>query len=306
MSPTDEHGLRSGLAIVDKPAGWTSHDVVGRLRRSLKLRRVGHAGTLDPMATGVLVCAFGRGTRLLGHLAKGDKDYSATIRLGWSTVTDDATGEPVSRADPAAVEEADEHRIRSAMSGLSGEIWQRPSSVSAIKVDGRRAYRRVRAGEEIELAARQVTVARFELGEIRRDQGVIDLDVSVTCGSGTYVRALARDLGEGLGLGGHLTALRRTRVGTFGLPLAVQPDEVDSSTGRGIVSMEDAARSVFPTWTVTGDQGRAVRSGFQVEWAGPNADDVVAIFDEAGSLLALARELEGRAAYAAVLAEPNG
>jgi tRNA pseudouridine55 synthase len=200
--------VTDGLIVVDKPAGCTSHDVVARLRRLAGTRRVGHAGTLDPMATGVLVIGIGQATRLLGHLALTDKDYEATIKLGTTTTTDDAEGEEIEAKSAASVSDA---AIEAAMKDLTGDIEQVPSSVSAIKVDGVRAYARVRAGETVELKARRVTVERFDLVERRGE----DLDVAVTCSTGTYVRALARDLGSALGVGAHLRALRRTRVGSF-------------------------------------------------------------------------------------------
>jgi tRNA pseudouridine55 synthase len=234
-----------GLLVVDKPGGWTSHDVVGRVRRLAHTRKVGHAGTLDPMATGVLVLGIGRATRLLGHLALTDKTYTATIRLGATTVTDDAEGEVVEVRDASEVTDA---AVAGAMAALTGEIAQVPSSVSAVKVDGVRSYARVRAGEAVELAARRVTVSRFALLERRGD----DLDVVVDCTSGTYVRALARDLGAALGVGGHLTALRRTRVGPFGLEVArtleqaaqelgiVRPPGADRGRGGGAVVRQEA------------------------------------------------------------------
>src|SRR5919107_1010880 len=191
----------SGLVVVDKPAGLTSHDVVARLRRILRTRKVGHAGTLDPMATGVLVCGVGRGTKLLGPLALDSKAYTATIRLGAATTTDDAEGEIVTTADTSAVTD---EVIAAGIAGLTGPILQVPSSVSAIKIDGKRAYARVRAGEQVDLPPRPVTVSAFSLLARRGP----DVDVVVECSSGTYVRALARDLGAGLGVGGHLTALR--------------------------------------------------------------------------------------------------
>jgi len=218
-----------GLLLVDKPAGCTSHDVVSRVRRVLGLRRVGHAGTLDPMATGLLVVAVDRATRLLGHLAMTDKTYLATIRLGVRTDSDDADGTVIATADPARIDAVVDAALRTAMTTLTGQLMQVPSAVSAIKVDGRRAYHRVRAGEQVELAARPVTVSRFDLlDDPRRSPATLDLDVVVDCGTGTYVRSLARDLGDALGVGGHLTALRRTRVG----PFAVE-DAVDVFGGPG-------------------------------------------------------------------------
>src|SRR3954447_13000874 len=215
---TTGQATASGLVVVAKPGGLTSHDVVARLRRILRTRKVGHAGTLDPMATGVLVCGVGRGTKLLGHLALDTKAYTATIRLGAATTTDDAEGEVVSSADASDVPDA---AVTAGIAALTGAIEQVPSSVSAIKVGGRRAYAMVRAGEHVELPARPVTVSEFVLLDRRAvgggagGGGAVDLDVRVECTSGTYVRALARDLGAALGVGGHLTALHRTRVGPF-------------------------------------------------------------------------------------------
>ena len=230
-------GDPSGLVVVDKPGGLTSHDVVARLRRILRTRKVGHAGTLDPMATGVLVCGVGRGTKLLGHLALDTKAYTATIRLGATTTTDDAEGEVVATADASAVGDSD---IAAGIAALTGPILQVPSSVSAIKVDGRRAYARVRAGEEVVLPPRPVTVSAFTLVERRG----ADLDVAVECSSGTYVRALARDLGAALGVGGHLTALRRTRVGPFRLDHARTLPELEDAPGLSL-PLADAVATAF-------------------------------------------------------------
>ena len=212
-----------GLLVVDKPAGWTSHDVVGRVRRLARTRKVGHAGTLDPMATGVLLLGIGRATRLLGHLALTSKTYEATVRLGATTVTDDAEGEVVEVRDASGV---DDQAVRAGLAALTGPISQVPSAVSAVKVDGVRSYARVRSGEAVELAARPVVVSRLDLVARRGDE----LDVVVDCSSGTYVRALARDLGASLGVGGHLTALRRTRVGPFDLSAARTLDELAEAT----------------------------------------------------------------------------
>lgn len=210
MARTPKAEPAPGLVLVDKPAGWTSHDVVGRMRRLAGTRKVGHAGTLDPMATGLLVIGIGKATKLLTYVVGHDKVYEATIRLGQSTVTDDAEGDVTASADASGVTDA---QIADAVAGLTGDIQQVPSSVSAIKIDGQRAYKRVRDGEDVELPARPVTVHAFDVEAVRRDGDLIDLDVRVDVSSGTYVRALARDLGRALGVGGHLTALRRTRVG---------------------------------------------------------------------------------------------
>lgn len=224
----------NGILLVDKAEGWTSHDVVAKARRALGTRKVGHAGTLDPMATGLLMLGAGPATRLLTHLVGLDKTYEATIRLGVSTVSDDREGDILDIADASAVRalERDPAALRAAVSGLTGPIEQAPSAVSAIKVDGKRAYDRVRAGEQVELKKRPVTVHSFEIEEPRLVAAVglsggelpvevIDVDVTVSCSSGTYVRALARDLGEALGVGGHLIALRRTEVGPFSVSDAV-------------------------------------------------------------------------------------
>jgi tRNA pseudouridine55 synthase len=221
-----ERTAPDGLVVVDKPAGLTSHDVVSRMRRIAGTRKVGHAGTLDPMATGVLLVGVERATRLLGRLALTDKAYDATIRLGATTVTDDAEGEVLEVVDAGHL---GTDAVLAGVRGLTGAIEQRPSSVSAIKVDGVRSYARVREGEQVELPARPVTVSSFDVLDVRRHDGTIDVDVSVVCSSGTYVRALARDLGAGLGVGGHLTALRRTRVGPFGLERARTLDELAES-----------------------------------------------------------------------------
>ena len=209
-----------GLVVVDKPGGLTSHDVVGRCRRIFSTRRVGHAGTLDPMATGVLVVGVERATKILGLLTATDKSYSATLRLGQTTSTEDAEGELLQSVSAADVTDA---QIEAAVAALRGDIDQIPSAVSAIKVDGKRAYQLVRDGHTVELKPRRVRIDRFEVRDIRRGAegaGVVDVDVDVDCSSGTYIRALARDVGAALGVGGHLTALRRTRVGAFGLDQA--------------------------------------------------------------------------------------
>jgi tRNA pseudouridine55 synthase len=228
----------SGLVIVDKSAGMTSHDVVARLRRILRTRKIGHAGTLDPMATGVLVCGVERGTKLLGHLALDTKAYTATIRLGAATTTDDSEGEVLTTADASGVTD---EAIAAGTAALTGAIEQVPSSVSAVKIDGKRAYARVRAGEQVVIPARPVTVSAFDLLARRGT----DLDVAVECSSGTYVRALARDLGAALGVGGHLTALRRTRVGPFTLEHARTLEELEGDP-RLSLSLDAAVGLAFP------------------------------------------------------------
>jgi tRNA pseudouridine55 synthase len=279
---------RDGLVIVDKPAGWTSHDVVARTRRLAGTRRVGHAGTLDPMATGVLVLGVERATRLLTYLVGADKEYLATVRLGASTVTDDAEGEVVERADASGVGDDD---VLAAVARLTGPIQQVPSAVSAIKVDGRRAYARVRSGEDVELAARPVTVHRFEVAGLRRALAdgatAVDVDAVVECSSGTYVRALARDLGRDLGVGGHLTALRRTRVGPYGLDLARSMDAL--AEDFAVLPVADAARAAFPARELTAEEAGRLAHGQRLRAAG-DAGGPVAAYAPDGTLVALLEE----------------
>jgi tRNA pseudouridine55 synthase len=255
-----------GLVVVDKPAGLTSHDVVARVRRIAGTRRVGHAGTLDPMATGVLVLGVERATKLLGHLTLTDKAYAATIRLGQDTVTDDAEGEVAGGSSAAAVTEQD---VAAGLAALTGVIEQVPSTVSAVKIDGRRAYARVRAGEQVELAPRTVTVSRLALaGWARPTADLLDLDVEVDCSSGTYVRALARDLGRALGTGGHLTALRRTRVGPFTLADAVTLDELASRTDPVPIPLDAAVAAAFPRRELTPAETDRLRHGGRLDPVG--------------------------------------
>ena len=280
----------SGLVIVDKPAGWTSHDVVGRLRRLAQTRRVGHAGTLDPMATGVLVVGVGAGTRLLHHLVLTDKAYTATVRLGQATTTDDADGEPTGGSSAAGVTE---DAVRAAMRPLIGEIEQVPSAVSAIKVGGRRAYDRVRARETVVLAARPVTVARFAALAFRRSGDLLDVDVEVECSSGTYVRALARDLGAALGVGGHLTALRRARVGPFGLDAARTLDELAALDDPVTLPLAAAVRTAFPVREIDADEARELSYGRSLAPRG--VAGVHGAFAPDGTVVALLHEQDGRA-----------
>ncbi|MGA6164758.1 tRNA pseudouridine(55) synthase TruB [Amycolatopsis magusensis] len=289
-----------GLLIVDKPAGMTSHDVVARARRIMGTRKVGHAGTLDPMATGVLVLGIERATKLLGHLALDRKTYLATIALGASTTTDDAEGEELTTAGPAAVEAVTDDAIAAGIAVLTGEIQQRPSAVSAVKVDGKRAYARVRAGEEVELAARPVTVYRFDLLATRRSPGRIELDVVVECSSGTYVRALARDLGAALGVGGHLAALRRTTVGPFTLA-AARSLEVLEDRPELSFDLDKAVATAFPRRNVDGATARALRHGQRIPAVGLGG--TYGVFDPDGHALALAAD-EGSVARAVVVLLP--
>ena len=254
----------SGILLVDKPQGITSHDVVSRARRALATRKIGHAGTLDPMATGLLVLGVGSATRLLTYLVGLDKTYEATIRLGESTDSDDADGVRTAVADPAAIAAVTDAAVQAGIARLTGEIDQVPSTVSAIKVAGRRAYDLARAGEEVVLASRRVTISRFEVIALRRTEGAIDLDVVVDCSSGTYIRALARDLGAALAVGGHLTALRRTRIGSFDVADAASADDIAPAR---LVSAADVAAAVLGALPVTADEARDLRHGKRLEGA---------------------------------------
>ncbi|MBC7560506.1 MAG: tRNA pseudouridine(55) synthase TruB [Dermatophilaceae bacterium] len=333
-----------GLLIVDKPAGWTSHDVVARCRRLCDTRRVGHAGTLDPMATGVLVLGINRATRLLTFLVGCDKTYTATIRLGQSTVTDDAEGEVTASHDVAGLTAA---AVEQAIAGLTGEISQVPSAVSAIKVEGQRSYARVRAGQDVVLRPRPVTVSRFEvlhqrtgtvLGPVTAESGtaesvpaepvnadpvtaepvtaepvtaehgIWDLDVIVDVSSGTYVRALARDLGATLGVGGHLTALRRTRVGRFGLESAHSIDDLEVASEAGdipVISLAAAARDSFESRELTGPEATAVGYGQRIPSSPPGRPQPIAAFAPEGNLVAMLDE-SGTLAKAHVVFSPSG
>jgi tRNA pseudouridine55 synthase len=280
-----------GLVIVDKPAAWTSHDVVARLRRLAGTRRVGHAGTLDPMATGVLVVGVGAATRLLHHLVLTDKAYTATIRLGQATVTDDAEGAIVGGASAADVIE---DAVRAAMDELTGEIDQVPSAVSAIKVAGQRAHARVRAGEDVVLAARPVTGNRFAATAFRRPTTeLLDVDVEVECSAGTYVRALARDVGAALGVGGHLTALRRTRVGPFPVTLARTLDELEGMDDPVTLPLADAVRAAFPSREIDATECREL--GFGRSLSPRGIAGVHGAFAPDGTVVALLRETDDAA-----------
>jgi tRNA pseudouridine55 synthase len=278
-----------GIVIVDKPTGMTSHDVVSRCRRIFGTRKVGHAGTLDPMATGVLVIGIERATKILGLLSGTSKSYAATIRLGRTTTTDDAEGEVVQ--DLSAVDVTDD-AINAGIAELRGEISQRPSAVSAIKVDGKRAYQLAREGEKVELAARTVRIDRFDVLTIRREGSYVDVDVEVDCSSGTYIRALARDLGSGLrvggregpGVGGHLTALRRTRVGGYGLDKARTLEQLAEQPSLSY-SLDQACLLAFPRRDITAEQ--AVDAGHGRPLSAAGIDGVYSATDSEGRVFAL-------------------
>jgi len=278
-----------GLIVVDKPGGITSHDVVARARRALNTRKIGHGGTLDPMATGVLVLGVGRATRLLTYVVGTGKVYQATIRLGQATITDDAEGDVVS-SNPTPVEDLG---IQSVLSGMVGEIDQVPSAVSAIKIKGVRSYHRVRQGESVELPARRVTINSIEIGEIRRLGEVTDVDVVVDCSSGTYIRAIARDLGTALGVGGHLTALRRTRVGGFTIEEACTLGDLRT------VPTTESLKRLMPTRAVDEEQARVVSHGGPLPPSGMPGP--YGVLGPDGSALAVMSERAGRARAEIVL-----
>ncbi|AIY46248.1 tRNA pseudouridine(55) synthase TruB [Mycolicibacterium fortuitum] len=284
-----------GLVIVDKPAGMTSHDVVGRCRRLFGTRKVGHAGTLDPMATGVLVVGIERATKILGLLTATDKSYSATIRLGQTTTTEDAEGEVLQSV--SAVHVTDD-QIEAAVAGLRGDIEQVPSAVSAIKVDGQRAYKLAREGQKVELAARPVRIDKFEVVAVRRLGDFVDVDVDVDCSSGTYVRALARDVGVTLGVGGHLTALRRTRVGRYGLDEARTLEDL-ADHARLSYSLDEACLVGFPRRDLTDAETEDTRHGRALAPAG--IDGVYAATAPDGRVIALLQDGSSRTKNVVVL-----
>ena len=288
---------RSGLVIVDKPAGLTSHDVVARIRKLAGTRRVGHAGTLDPMATGVLIVGVEKATRLLGHLALTQKDYQGTVRLGQSTDSDDADGEVLTRVPAAGVTP---EALRVAAAALTGEIQQVPPGISAIKVAGQRAYRLTREGAPPDLPPRPVTVESLTIVALRRvsdERGdLLDADIEVTCSSGTYIRAIARDLGAALGVGGHLTALRRTRVGPYLASDAATLEELAASLS--VIPLAQAADAAFPRRDLTADEAVKVGHGGRLPALG--AVGPVAAFGPDGSLIALLAEEDGQARSLAV------
>ncbi|MEV6652773.1 tRNA pseudouridine(55) synthase TruB [Streptomyces sp. NPDC051219] len=299
---TAGRGLQDGLVIVDKPSGFTSHDVVAKMRGIARTRRVGHAGTLDPMATGVLVLGVEKATKLLGHLALTEKEYLGTVRLGQTTVTDDAEGDITASTDASGVTR---EAVDAGIAKLTGAIMQVPSKVSAIKINGVRSYKRAREGEEFEIPARPVTVSSFQLYDMREavaDDGtpVVDLVVSVVCSSGTYIRALARDLGADLGTGGHLTALRRTRVGPYKIDRARTLDQLQQELT--VMPISEAASAAFPRWDVDEKRARLLMNGVRLEMPDEYAGGPVAVFGPEGRFLALVENKGGKAKSLAVFA----
>jgi tRNA pseudouridine55 synthase len=293
MSATD------GFVVVDKAGAMTSHDVVAVGRRVLGTRKVGHAGTLDPMATGILILGFGNGTRLLQYITDGDKSYRATIALGATTVTDDVEGEVISRATQSQLADISDEQIHSALASMRGVISQRPSSVSAVKVDGKRAHERVRAGEVFELASREVTISQLDVLEIRRSAVAIHIDIEVTCSAGTFIRAIARDLGATLNVGGHLTHLRRTRVASFGEDVANSFERFKSGDFETL-GLIDVARSIFKVRELTLEEAQELSFGRKIS-ASP-LTGIYAAISTSNELIALLENRDDGAKPIAVFA----
>jgi tRNA pseudouridine55 synthase len=291
--------MTDGFLVVDKAPGMTSHDVVAVARKSLGTRKVGHAGTLDPMATGVLVLGFGNGTRLLQYITDGDKSYTATIILGAATVTDDREGEILTEADASQITD---EQIKAGLAKMIGEIAQRPSSVSAVKVDGERAYDRVRAGEVFELAARTITISTLDILEIRHLGARIEIDIDVTCSAGTFIRAIARDLGSDLQVGGHLSALRRTRVAGFPISQAISFEDLKAQSFSPL-ALADVARATFQVRELALDEVQELSFGRPLQ---ANASDVIfAALSPDDRLIALLKNESGKAKPIAVFAAAN-
>ncbi|MEY2951340.1 MAG: hypothetical protein RL622_417, partial [Actinomycetota bacterium] len=288
--------MQHGFLVVDKEPGMTSHDVVAIGRRALGTRKVGHAGTLDPMATGILVLGFNNGTRLLQYITDGDKTYQATVELGAATVTDDVEGEVISSADTS---EITDEQIHAELAKMRGTIMQRPSSVSAVKIDGERAYNRVRSGEEVVLPSREVTISQLDVLAIRRSSDKIEVDIEVTCSAGTFIRAIARDCGDALGVGGHLNSLRRSRVAGFGLDQAVSLEQLKSGE-FSTLDLADVARATFPVREIALDEKLELSFGRTLS---PNADgQIYAGISAANELIALLQNVDGKAKPIAVFA----
>ncbi len=296
MSATD------GFVVVDKAGAMTSHDVVSEGRRVLGTRKVGHAGTLDPMATGILILGFGHGTRLLQYITDGDKSYRATIALGAATITDDVEGEVVSRASKSDLDSITDADIQRDLSSMRGVISQRPSSVSAVKVDGKRAHERVRAGEVFELASREVTISQLDVLGIRRTDGAIQIDIEVTCSAGTFIRAIARDLGKSLNVGGHLTFLRRTRVASFGEEVANSFEKFKAGEFKTL-GLVDVARSIFQVRDLNLEEAQELSFGRKIS-ASPTGG-VYAAISTSNELIALLENRDDGAKPIAVFAPAN-
>ena len=285
-----------GFLVVDKEPGMTSHDVVAIARRALNTRKVGHAGTLDPMATGILVLGFNNGTRLLQYITDGDKSYQATIVLGASTVTDDFEGAVIATTDASNITD---DQIHAKLATMRGTFMQRPSSVSAVKVDGERAYDRVRAGEDVVLASREVTISQLDILSTRHSGTKVEIDIEVTCSAGTYIRSIARDCGDALKVGGHLSALRRTRVAGFGLKGAVSLAALKAGE-FSTLDLADVARATFPVREISLDEKLELSFGRTLA---PNSvGGIHAGISGSNELIALLNNVDGKAKPIAVFA----
>lgn len=301
-----------GIVIVSKPKGWTSHDVVSKMRGIAATRKVGHAGTLDPMATGVLVVGVGKATRLLNYIVGADKDYDTTIRIGFGTTTEDAEGEPLS-AEVSIPESLSLEQVQAAAVTLTGDIMQVPSSVSAIKIDGKRAYDRVRAGEDVEIPARPAHVGRFEITAVRQvaegSNTYWDIDASATVSSGTYIRALGRDLARALGYEGHLTMLNRTRVGGYALSSSRTLDElaqeIETAETVEVLPLAQAAAATFSVRELSDQEAQDLGFGKRLTPIGEKgAETIMAAISPEGQLIALLKD-DGKKAQPAVVFAPN-
>jgi tRNA pseudouridine55 synthase len=289
----------SGFLVVDKEPGMTSHDVVAIARRALGTRKVGHAGTLDPMATGILVLGFNNGTRLLQYITDGDKTYQATVVLGAATITDDVEGEVIRTGDTSAITDAE---VRSELAKMQGKIMQRPSSVSAVKIDGERAYDRVRSGEEVVLPSREVTISQLDILGIRHLEKSIEIDIEVTCSAGTFIRAIARDCGDGLGVGGHLSSLRRSRIAGFGLEHSISLLDLKAGDFSHL-ALADVAKATFAVREIALDEKLELSFGRTLS-ANPDGR-IYAGISSANELIALLHNVDGKAKPIAVFAAAN-
>lgn len=291
--------MSDGFLVVDKAGGMTSHDVVAVGRKALGTRKVGHAGTLDPMATGILVLGFGNGTRLLQYITDGDKSYKASIVLGAATITDDKEGEIISEVDASLVPDDEIKRV---LATMIGTIAQRPSSVSAVKVGGERAYDRVRAGESFELDARQITITQLDIVEIRHLEKSTEVDIEVTCSAGTFIRAIARDLGSELKVGGHLSALRRTRVAGFTEKDAISFEDLKAQKFTPL-DIAEVARATFPVRELTLEEVQELSFGRPLSENGHTV--IAAAMAPDNRLIALLKDESAKAKPIAVFAAAN-
>lgn len=282
-----------GFLLVDKAGGMTSHDVVAMARKKLDTKKVGHAGTLDPMATGVLVLGVGIATRLLTYITDGKKSYQGKISLGSATHTDDKEGDVIFTAPENKLQLITDSQIKEQLAGFVGNIKQRPSSVSAIKIDGKSAHARVRAGEDVNIPERDITIDEIEVKQISHLASSIEIDLSVTCSAGTYIRAIARDLGEKLEVGGHLTQLRRTLVSPFTL------EQCKDIADAQLISITEVIEKLFPIRRLDFSEGREILFGRTIDQN--QQTGVVAALDAQGEFLAL---LENKAQGSKIIAAP--